>query len=324
MTTGRDLCTDALKEAGILGVGQTALPEDINDAFTRLQRMLATWQKQRWLIPSLEKINFTGDANKTYYTIGLGGDINMKPPSDIKGGYVVQRNTGTTPVSLQLQKIFSFEDYIRISVKELRSLPTYFFYDNRYPLGRLYPWPIANSTYELNFLLQSRLIFDSTISVGNIEVGGTLYTDGIYEDVELTGGFGTGAQADITVTNGAVAIVTLKSGGQGYVIGDILGVDPDSIGGTGSGFEYKVDDVTSNLDSEIIMPEEYEEAIMYNLAIRVCSMYQVQALGSTVALAKSGLNNIRKNNTQVPALQMPVAPGVRTGKSFNIYNPDGY
>ena len=61
----------------------------------------------------LEKINFTGDANKTYYTIGLGGDINMKPPSDIKGGYVVQRNTGTTPVNLQLQKIFSFEDYIK-------------------------------------------------------------------------------------------------------------------------------------------------------------------------------------------------------------------
>lgn len=324
MTTGRELCTDALKEAGILGVGQTALPEDINDAFTRLQRMLATWQKQRWLVPSLEKINFTGDANKTYYTIGLGGDINMKPPSDIKGGYVVQRNTGTTPVSLQLQKIFSFEDYIRISVKELRSLPTYFFYDNRYPLGRLYPWPIANSTYELNFLLQSRLIFATTISVGNIEIGGTLYTDGIYEDVELTGGFGTGAQADITVTDGAIAIVTIKAGGQGYVIGDILGVDPASVGGTGLGFEYKVDDVTSNLDSEIIMPEEYEEAIMYNLAVRVCSMYQVQALGSTVALAKAGLNNIRKNNTQVPALTMPVAPGVRTGKSFNLFNPDGY
>lgn len=324
MTTGRELCTDALKEAGILGVGQNALPEDINDAFTRLQRMLATWQKQRWLVPSLEKINFTGNANKIYYTIGLGGDINMKPPSDIKGGYVVQRNTGTTPVSLQLQKIFSFEDYIRISVKELRSLPTYFFYDNRYPLGRLYPWPIANSTYELNFLLQSRLIFATTISVGNIEIGGTLYTDGIYEDVELTGGFGTGAQADITVTDGAIAIVTIKAGGQGYVIGDILGVDPASVGGTGSGFEYKVDDVTSNLDSEIIMPEEYEEAIMYNLAVRVCSMYQVQALGSTVALAKAGLNNIRKNNTQVPSLTMPVAPGVRTGKSFNIYNPDGY
>ena len=180
-------------------------------------------------------------------------------------------------------------------------------------MGRLYPWPIANSTYELNFLLQSRLIL-RPLSVWAILRLAVLYTDGIYEDVELTGGFGTGAQADITVTDGAIAIVTLKAGGQGYVIGDILGVDPASVGGTGSGFEYKVDDVTSNLDSEIIMPEEYEEAIMYNLAVRVCSMYQVQTLGSTVALAKAGLNNIRKNNTQVPSLTMPVAPGVRTGK----------
>ena len=323
MTTGRDLCTDALKEAGILGVGQTALPEDINDAFVRLQRMLSTWQKQRYLIPSLEKINFTADGS-IYYTVGLGGNVNIKPPSDIKGGYVVQRNTGTTPVSLQLRKIFAFEDYIRISVKELQSLPTYFFYDNRYPLARLYPWPIPNSTYELHFLTQSRLIFDTTISAGSIKTGGTLYTDGSYEGVALTGGFGTGAQADITVTGGVITLINLVTGGQGYTIGDLLSVDAADIGGTGSGFTYQVDNVTSNLDSEIIMPEEYEEAIMYNLAVRVCSMYQVQALSSTVALAKTGLNNIRKNNTQVPQLTMPAAPGVRSGKSFNIYNPDNY
>lgn len=323
MTTARDLCTDAIKESGALGVGQTALPEDINDAFTRLQRMISVWQKNRWLIPSLQEITFTASA-ATYYTVGLGGDVNIIPPSDVKGGYVVQRNTGTTPVSLQLKKIFSYEDYIRISVKQLQSLPTHFFYDNGYPLAKLYPWPIPNSIYELHFLTQSRLGFASSIESGSITAGGTLYTDGNYEDVALTGGSGSGAQADITVTAGVVALVNIAAPGQGYAIGDILGVNAADVGGTGSGFKWTVDNITSNLDSQIIMPEEYEEAIMYNLALRVCSMYQVPPIDETRRLAKAGLNNIRKNNTQVPALVMPAAPGVRTGKSFNIYNADGY
>lgn len=323
MTTARDLCTDSLKEAGILGVGQTALSEDINDAFTRLQRMVAVWQKQRWLVPSLQEFSFTADSSQ-YYTVGLGGNINIVPPSDIKGGYVIQRNTGQNPVSMSLKKIFSREDYIRISIKLLPSLPTHFFYTNEYPLAKLFPWPIPSSLYELHFIYQSRLGFGSTISNGSITTGGAAYTNGQYNGVALTGGVGLGATADITVTGGVVSVVNLATGGQDFAIGNILTAAAADIGGTGAGFTWTVSDITSNLDTEIIMPEEYEEALMYNLTLRVCSMYQVEPMPQTVRLAKSGLNIIRKNNTQVPQLTMPAAPGVRTGKSFNIYNPDGY
>ncbi len=52
MTTARDLIQDALKEATILGVGQTALAEDINDGMKMLRRMLAQWQKRRWMVPA--------------------------------------------------------------------------------------------------------------------------------------------------------------------------------------------------------------------------------------------------------------------------------
>jgi len=323
VTTARGLCTDALKEAGVLGVGQTALSEDINDTFTRLQRMIAVWQKQRWLVPSLQEFIITANSSQ-YYTVGLGGTVNIIPPSDIKGGYVIQLNTGSNPVSMPLKKIFSREDYIRIAIKLLPSLPTHFFYTNEYPLSKLYPWPIPNSQYELHFIYQSRLGFGSTISDGAITTGGSAYTDGQYNSVALTGGVGSGATADITVTGGVVSVVTLATGGQDFAIGNILTAAAADIGGTGAGFTWTVSDITSNLDTEIIMPEEYEEAIMYNLTLRVCSMYQVEAMEQTRRLAKAGLNIIRKNNTQVPSLVMPAAPGVRTGKSFNIYNADGY
>ena len=326
MATARDLCVDALKEAGVLGVGQTALSEDINDAFTRLQRMIAVWQKQRWLVPSLQDIQFNGDGSK-FYTVGLGGNIDIIPPSDVKGGYVIQRNTGQTPVSLPLKKIFSYENYIQITVKDLTSLPTRFFYDNAYPLAKLYPWPKATNQYELHFIIQSRLGFGSTIASGSITTGGAGYTDGQYDAVELNGGVGQLATADITVTGGVVAVVNLATGGQDFAIGNILTAAAADIGGTGAGFTWTVSNITSTLDTEIIMPEEYEEAIMYNLTLRVCSMYQVEAMPDTKRLAKAGLNIIRKNNTQVPTLSMPAAPGLRRrggGAGFTLYNPDNY
>ena len=61
--------------------------------------------------------------------------------------------------------------------------------------------------------------------------------------VPLTGGNGSGAEADI-VTGGAgeVVDVTIVSQGSGYLNGDILSVNPNFDGqNTGSGFQYRVD-----------------------------------------------------------------------------------
>jgi len=58
--------------------------------------------------------------------------------------------------------------------------------------------------------------------------------------VALTGGTGTGATANITVSGGAVTAVVLVSGGIGYTAGDTLSASASSIGGTGSGFTILV------------------------------------------------------------------------------------
>lgn len=323
MTTARTICLDAIAESGASGVGQTPLSEDIEAAFTRLQRMMKLWQTKRWLTPSLQDLKFTSTGAKSY-TVGLGGDINIQRPNDIKGAYVVQLNTGSNPVSLGMTKIFSYEDYIRIVVKNLPSLPDHFFYDAQYPIANFFAWPIPQAgQYELHILIQSLFGFGSTINAGTISSSGAGYTDGIYNNVELTGALVSGVTADITVTAGAVALVNILTGGQDAAIGNILTASAADIGGTGAGFTYTVDDITSDMDSEIIMPDEYEEPVMYNLALRVCSYYQVEPQAITMKLAKAGLATIRQNNTQVPTLSMPRAPGVRTGRAFNLYNADG-
>lgn len=321
MTTAREICTDAIEESGVIGTGQTPLSDDIDKIFRRLQRMIMAWNQQRWLVPSLQRVSFIPNGAQSY-TIGLGGTIDIVRPNDIKAAYVVQRNTGSNPVSLPLTKIFSYENYALIAVKNLASLPDHFFYDAAFPLANFFPIPIPSNQYEISLIIQNYLGFGSTIKTGNITVAGSLYTNGVYNTVSLTGGTGTGAVADITVTGGVVTLVNLSSGGQGYALGDVLSAAAATIGGTGSGFTWTVDEITSNLDTELIMPSEYEEAVMYNLTLRACSYFQVSPTDETKRFAKSGLNYIRKNNTQIPTLQMPNAPGLRKGRSFSLYNPD--
>jgi hypothetical protein len=244
-TTARDVITLALKQAGILGVGQTALAEDMNDSFTLLQQMVGQWNKQRWLVPALIDISTIGNGAKSN-SIGPGQYWNVARPGQIKGAYIVQLNTGQTPISLPCKLIFSYEEYIRIAVKGLNSLPDHCFYDGQWPNGNIYFWPIPDNTYECHILVQQQLGWP------------------------------------VAATNPPTA-------------------------GTG-------------LDTVFTLPEEYQEAIFYNLSIRISAMWQYTASDETKMLAKSSLNTIRTNGTQVPSMQMPAA--IRRGKAFNIFNAD--
>ena len=71
-------------------------------------------------------------------------------------------------------------------------------------------------------------------------VAGTGYTNGTYTLVPLTGGSGLNAVATVVVSGTVVTTVTLTSGGQNYIVGDVLTTSNTNIGGTGSGFSINV------------------------------------------------------------------------------------
>ena len=92
------------------------------------------------------------------------------------------------------------------------------------------------------YVLLSRKSADPDMPIatfGSI-TGGSAYTNGTYSGVALTGGKGSAATANITVSGGAVTAVTLVNPGDGYVVGDALSATAASIGGTGSGFSIPV------------------------------------------------------------------------------------
>src|ERR1700749_2369008 len=86
MPTARDFITMAMKEAGVLGVGQSLLSEDVNDGFILLNRMLAQWQKRRWLVPNLYEVSALGNGQKSNL-IGPGQYYNTLRPDKIQAAY---------------------------------------------------------------------------------------------------------------------------------------------------------------------------------------------------------------------------------------------
>jgi hypothetical protein len=76
-------------------------------------------------------------------------------------------------------------------------------------------------------------------SLGPI-VPGSGYHNATFTNVPLTGGTGTGATANITVSGTAVTAVTMVNKGSAYSIGDVLSTLADNLGGTGSGFSVTV------------------------------------------------------------------------------------
>lgn len=77
------------------------------------------------------------------------------------------------------------------------------------------------------------------LTLGSI-TGGSSYTNGTYLGVSLTGGSGSGATADITVSGNAVTAVLVRTQGRGYLVNDSLSAAAANIGGTGSGFSVPV------------------------------------------------------------------------------------
>lgn len=108
--------------------------------------------------------------------------------------------------------------------------------------------PKTNQFYISLSLVNFGLLSQTSIGTGTITNGGSLYTNAVYQNVPLTGGSGTDATADITISGGAVTAVDIDNPGKNYLIGDILSADPANIGGTGSGFQYTVNTAAPAFD----------------------------------------------------------------------------
>lgn len=73
----------------------------------------------------------------------------------------------------------------------------------------------------------------------------------------------------------------------------------------------------ANLSDEIDLPPEYEEAIMYNLGVRLAPSFGLQVMDDTRRMAMASINTLEQANNQIPVLSMPNQ--VNTKGRYNVY-----
>lgn len=155
-TTPRDIINLALKTANVLGVGQTASAEDMNDSFNLLNMMMAQWQRRRYLVYQLVEASKQATGAQSY-TVGTGGDFSIARPAKLEFAYLRLNQNTPLPVDYPLQVLRAREDYDRISIKQLNAFPQIAFYDAGFPLGNLFIWPIPNNQYEIHITVFQQL-----------------------------------------------------------------------------------------------------------------------------------------------------------------------
>lgn len=158
MTTPLDIIGLSLRDAGIIGEGQTPSAETSNDALTRLNYMIAQWAVSRWMVYHLVDTGVQATGQE-FYTVGAGAEFNTGARIDrIEFAYFRQlTNSNPNQVDTTLEQLFSREDYSRITLKQLNSFPSYFFFDSSYPLGNLYVWPLPSNLYEVHIVTKAVL-----------------------------------------------------------------------------------------------------------------------------------------------------------------------
>lgn len=163
VTSAADIVRLALKDAGVLGVGQSANAEDTNDVFDTMNLMLAQWSIKRWLVFHLLDMSVVS-TGAISYTVGPGGDINtgsIQRPDRLENGcFFRQLITSSSPnqIDYRLEILESREDYSRIGLKQLSTISQYIFYDPAMPLGVIYPWPVPSAVrYEIHIAVKDQL-----------------------------------------------------------------------------------------------------------------------------------------------------------------------
>ena len=213
-------------------------------------------------IPALRK-NVTG-------TMTLGNQY-ISLPDDWLSNYsiAVIDSVGTYTYLLNKDVNFIREAY-PVNNTAARGLPRYYaLFGSQY--GNLNemtlitgPTPDQNYSVEMHYFYYPATIVQGQITTLNTASfsGGSLYTNGLYQNIPLTGGSGSGATADILISGGAVTTVTLKFGGQFYKVGDTLSASTDTIGSSGSGFSIAVTAI-SNSTGTSWLGDNFDPVLLY-------------------------------------------------------------
>lgn len=352
-TTIGDLCTAALQDSGRLGVGQTAMAEDMNKAWSRCQWMLQGWERKRWLVYHLVTYSVVS-TGATSYTFGPGGDINTNvvstwqlgsiAPILVDGwgaiggfGYVVNDTihlTATPPAGTTPAVLVVTVTAVSSGAVTAVSITSGGIYANPLPTQ----WTQAST---------SGIGSNAVFGYGTWTASATTVTKpgGTVRPAKLESAFvrqlsnPVGNQVDYPLTilesmedYNNIALKTMSSFPYYAFLDSQWGlanlyawpVPQASIYGIFVTVMEQLPCQFLTLSTTVNLPFEYYQTVLYNLALALRITFSIPSFpgDGLAAAAKAALATVRGPNTQIARLQMP-AEVMRDGL-YNIFSDRRY
>ena len=131
--TIRDICTDALHDAGAVDQDDPPTAEEIERARKHLSRMLKAWQNKGHNLWTVSTMSETATTN-AQYTLDP-----IRPHSIVSVRF--KRGNLETPM-IEMTR----DEYDSLPLKTATGIPTQWHYDRQREAARLYVWPVLAAT----------------------------------------------------------------------------------------------------------------------------------------------------------------------------------
>lgn len=345
-TTVGDLCLAALKDCGYLGVGQTALAEDITDAWARLQWMLQQWQQKRFLVYHLVDYAMVATGQEVY-TFGPGGqfDTNSVLSYGLEGvsllaggaGYAVNEvfslvkgpNSGQNPTRAQV-KVLAVDGggaitgfALVLAGQFVGPLPDTFSSADakgstwELPTWNLLPGRLRNSSNPLT----SRPNKLESAFLRQIQNASPNQVDYPLQILESREDYNRIRLKSLVSFPGAVFLDAAWPLSNAYCYPVAQGGGIYEIHLT---IKQRLPVKFPALATLVVLPPEYYEAIVANLALRLRAKYQVPSFpGDPLpGMAKDSLATLRGANTEIA--ELTIDPNLTRNGLYNIFSDTIY
>lgn len=140
--TVQTLIKAALRAIGVIASGETPTAAELEDGRESMQFMLENWSARNIRLFYTEQLTLSASGSESY-TVGTGGDINTTWPSAIRGARTADG----------IVKIIDEATYRQYRVNNSVGPVGYIWYNPKYPLGYLYPWPLSSDTIYIDALV---------------------------------------------------------------------------------------------------------------------------------------------------------------------------
>ena len=192
--TAQTLIKAALRSIGAIATGETPTADELADGLESLRLMLRSWSANGLRLYFIDS-DTLAMAGADYYTIGSGGSINTTRPTEIKGARTTDREL----------RIIGEATYRRLKISQLTGETEYLWYDPKFPLGYIYPYPPSSNTIYLDSL---KPLTDPTAITDSIAFPGE-YDDAIKWNLAVRLAPEYGKEATTTIASLAISTMNI-------------------------------------------------------------------------------------------------------------------